>query len=129
MKGQISMEFVTFLGVILLLFALASYAAVISSRDITAENEATDARRIATVIAHEVNTAAEVGTGYSHRFYLPNFLYGDSNYTVNLSENRFVYVLWKSKSYSLPVIAENVTGVVKKGSNTIRNVNGVIAFD
>lgn len=123
------MEFITFLGVILLLFALASYAAVVSSRDITAENEVTDARRIASVIAQEANTAVEVGTGYSHKFNLPLSLYGGSDYAVNLSESRFVHVLWKNKSYSLPVIADNITGVVKKGINVIRNVNGVIVFD
>lgn len=128
-KGQISMEFITFLGVILVLFALASYAAVISSRDIAAENEVTDARRIASIVAYEINIAKEVGTGYSHRFSLPASLYGDSDYAVNLSENNFVSVLWKGRSYSLPVTAENITGIVKKGPNTIRNVNGVIAFD
>lgn len=128
MKGQISVEFITFLSVILLLFALASYAAVISSRDINAENEVTDARRIASIIAYETNIAAEVGTGYSHRFYLPLTLYSNSDYAVNLSENRFVYVLWKNKSYSLPVIADNVTGAVKKGQNTVKNINGVIVF-
>ena len=129
MKGQISVEFITFFGVILLLLSLASYAAITSTRDIIADNEATDARRIASTIAYEINIAVEIGPGYSHKFYLPLLLYGNSNYSVNLLENRFVYVLWKNKSYSLLVLAENITDGVKKGSNTIRNINGVIVFD
>ncbi len=128
-KGQISMEFITFLGVILLLFAFASYAAITSTLNIISENEITDARRIATTIAQEVNIAVEVGTGYTHSFYLPEYLYGGLSYTVNSSQSRFVYIQWKDRSYYLPVLADNVTDTVKKGQNTIKNVGGVIVFE
>lgn len=123
-----SMEFVAYVGIIVSVLVLASYAAIASGREISDYNEVTDARRIASKVAQEINIAVEVGPGYSHIFSLPEFFSGGSNYTV-VSESRFVYVIWGNKSYSLPVLAYNITGIVKKSVSTVRNENGVISFE
>jgi len=128
MKAQISMEFITFLGIMLIFLVLASYAAITSSRDIATENEIKEARRIASLVVEEINLAVEVGDGYKHRFSLPPLLYGNLNYTVNLSQ-RLVRVEWRDRVYSLPVLAHNITGPVRNGINIIKNVNGAIVFE
>ena len=122
------MEYITFISILLLVLLLASYSAITAGNGITNDNEITDARRIAFTVAQEINIASRIGSGYSHKFSLPELLSGGSNYSVNFSETRFVYILWNNKSYSLPVLAQNITGAVQKNSITIRNLNDVITF-
>ncbi len=129
MKGQTSMEFIIFVGVMLMLFSLASYVAVTSLNDITTESEITGARNVASTLASEINLAKEVGTGYKHTFSLPAYLYSSTNYSINLSDSRFVRVEWKNRFYLLPTIAENVTGTAKSDGNVIKNIDGVIRFE
>ena len=128
-KGQVSFEFMVFIGIMFALLGLASYAAIVSSSGIESENEVAEARKISYLLASEINIAAETGPGYSRTFYLQPLFYNGLNYSVNLSEAGFVTVFWENKMYSLPMLARNVTGAVKKGTNTIKNENDVIAFD
>jgi hypothetical protein len=127
-KGEVNIEFVVFTGVMMFILAVASFAALSASEGITADNEVADARRIAFMVASEINLAAEIGDGYVHSFTLPNFLYNSIDYSVAFDELRFVSVHWNSKMYSLPVLAQNVSGTIRPGSNVISNVNGVIYF-
>ena len=85
------------------------------------------AKRIATQLATEINIAVEVGGGYMRTFVLPTRLENNIAYTLNVSEQR-VLVSWSDRSYSLPVLASNITGLPVNGTNVIRNVNGVIVF-
>lgn len=127
MKAQVSTEFILYAAILVFILAFAAYFAVVTAGDIRTEGVNTDAKRVAAIIATEINTAVEVGDGYSRRFFLPQTLYSDTNYTVSIDAQR-VYVLWNSRSYSLPVLAGNTTGVPAKGYNTLKNVNGVIIF-
>lgn len=128
MKAQVSMEFITFVGILTSVVLITTYASAISGKGINSDNNAMDARRIAELIGGEINIAEEIGTGYSHKFELPEILLGGSNYSVNLSGG-FVYVFWNNKSYSIPVLAYNITGSVNKGAVNIRNNGGVILLD
>jgi hypothetical protein len=127
MKAQVSIEYIIFIGIMLVLFTLASYAALSAGRDIAEDNEVSGARQIAALVSQELGISVEVGDGYSHAFILPGSLNG-FNYSVNLTESRFVSVSWKNKSYILPTLAENVQGSISIGNNTIENNGGVITI-
>jgi len=123
------MEYIAFIGVMLVLFALASYAALSANNSVQDENDVADARNIAYLAAQEINVAVEVGDGYSHTFAMPQTLGSGYIYNVTFSPDRFVYVFWGSNySYSLPTIASSISGNFSKGANTIRNSNGVISI-
>ncbi len=128
MKAQVSTEFFFFISVMIVILGVASFAALSAQRDMGAENEVRDARRIASLIASEINTAVEIGPGYSHVFSLPGLFTTGANYSVSF-EDRYVYVSWNNKTYLLPVIAYNITGNADKGRNTVRNADGVINID
>ena len=83
MKAQISIEFIVFVGVLLLITAVASFVAVSNSNDTYKTSIDRDARSIAEFVGTQINIAAEVGDGYSSRFSLPQLLYGGKNYSIN----------------------------------------------
>jgi len=127
-KAQVSMEFIAFLGVMLFLLTLASYASLSAGSGIAKDNESVEARRIAATVAEEINLAVEIGPGYSHAFDLPAVLSTGTNYSINFTSSRFVYVFWGTGFYPIPVLSDNITGTVKNGRNTLTNNNGVIEF-
>lgn len=128
MKAQISTEFMVYIGILLIIMSFAAFFAIRTSTDLRMESINTDAKRVAGIVATEINTAVEVGDGYSRTFFLPPQAYGNTNYTLDILFQR-VYIFWEGRSYSLPVLAENITGVPIKGYNTIRNRDGVIIFE
>jgi hypothetical protein len=128
MKAQIALEYIVYVSVVIFLLAVASYAAATSSAGINADNEVDDARRIAAVVAQEINLAVEIGDGYNHEFFLPAAIYGGKDYTVTFTEAKFVYVNWDGKHFSLPVLTANLQGNVNKGGVKIRNSEGAIVF-
>jgi uncharacterized protein (UPF0333 family) len=127
MKAQISSEFIAYAAILLVIMSFAVYFAVVTSSDLQVESVNTDAKRLAAQMASEINTAVSVGDGYSRSFSVPDYLYGNTDYTMVVMQQR-VYIFWNQRSYSLPVLAGNVTGSPVKGQNHISNTGGVIFF-
>lgn len=127
-KGEVNIEFVVFMGIMLIILGVVSIAALNASQGVSADNEVSDARKITYQIASEINFAAEIGDGYRHQFDLPNFIYTGKNYSIAFDEPGFVAVHWSDRQYSLPILAGQVSGTITNGTNVISNVNGVITF-
>jgi uncharacterized protein (UPF0333 family) len=128
MRGQISLEFMIFISILLLITAVASFVAVTSYNSAFDENVDRDARTVVGTLATEINIAAEIGDGYSRNFSMPGTLYGYVNYNISVYGQR-AYIDWMNNRYSLPLLSYNVSGLVKKGGNMVRNINGVINID
>lgn len=124
MKAQMSMEFLVFTGVLLVLTAFASYIAISTSHAVYTENSNREARMLAEKVASEINIAASVGPGYTHEFDLPAAVQGVP-YSIHIAEQR-VYISWANRSYSLPLLA-TVAGDPRPGTNTISN-SGVVTL-
>lgn len=114
-----------FVFILLLIIAVASFVAFGNANQIYADNINRDARRVAELAAIEINTAAGVGDGYSHRFSMPQKLYGNTNYTVFINSNQ-LYISSNARTYMIPLLAYNITGSIKFGENTIKNSKGLI---
>lgn len=126
-RGQVSLEIMIYFIIITLLLTIISYSAMSRSNSILDEKVNMEARRVANLVAIEIDTAVSVGEGYEHIFQLPQHLYGETDYTVTISaEYQRLYVDWDDRSYTLPLVTGNITGTVSKGINTIKNEQGVI---
>ncbi|MCX6818778.1 MAG: hypothetical protein NT129_02135 [Candidatus Aenigmarchaeota archaeon] len=129
-KAQVSLEIMTYIIILTLMLTIVSYAAVSRGQSILTEKINMDARRVAKLIAIEIDTAISVGDGYKNTFYIPQYLYNTKNYTLTvLPEYQRIYVDCDNSSYSVPLLTSNITGTVKKGNNIIKNENGLIKIE
>lgn len=124
-KGQVSLEFMVFFGLLLLITTVASGIALSSTNQINNENTARDAKTITRLVATEINIAYEVGDGYSHNFTINPVLMDGSGYNITVL-NQTVYLSWRGGTYLTPVLTYNVAGNFTKGRNLIRNIGGVL---
>jgi uncharacterized protein (UPF0333 family) len=130
MKAQVSLEIMIYIILLLLMLSIVSFAAINRSQSILTEKTNMDARRVAKLIAIEIDTAVSVGDGYRNEFSLPQYLYNTRNYTITLSpEYQRIYVDWGNSSYPVPLLTSNITGTPKKGVNIIKNENGLIKIE
>ncbi len=128
MKGQVSVEFLVYFTLVLLIgtFFFLNYSNSIERiSEIKAEN---DAEKLLEEIVFEINSAVVSGNGYERRFYLEDTIDGFSNYTITVW-NYSVFLDWDGRSKSSRIITCSINGSINKKWNLIRNVNGVVYVD
>jgi hypothetical protein len=125
--GQLTMEFMTYLGIVLFIVVLASFATISTGKDAQSESDQREAREIASKISSEINMAVEIGDGFYHKFTIPNNFRDGKNYTAE-TYGRTVKISWEDRWYVLPFIAQNITGMIYKGENNISNRGGVVVI-
>lgn len=127
-KGQSSIEFLTLVIFAMVLFVLFYGEVLKKNNEVLINKIDAEGSLIADKVANEVNIALTQGDGYSKEFMLPGKVYS-YEYNISTSSN-MVFVEWvrnnKQNSRSARIIVENVTGSFKAGTNTIKNVYGVI---
>lgn len=128
-KGETSIEFLVFVGIILVFFVF--FFGIIGSK--TKEiNESTlfyEAQSVADKIADEINIAARF-EGYYREFSVPDSLVNRYNYSVVFHKDlRLVEVKWNSNSAMSSLVTKNISGNISMGLNRIRNENGVIIIE
>jgi len=84
-----------------------------------------EAKKISDAIAMEINLALKAGEGYSRVFYIPEKILNSIDYNVTVS-NYKVYVYWNDGSTQSIIYTKEINGIIKKGENLIRNLNGEI---
>lgn len=128
-KAEVSMEFLVFVGIILVFFVFFFGIIGGKTREI---NEATlfnDAQNIVDEIADEINIAARF-EGYYREFSVPETLINGYNYSIVFHKDlRLLELKWNSSSVMSPLVTENITGNISYGYNKIRNEDGVIVIE
>ncbi len=131
-RGQVSLEFMVFFGLLLLITVVTSGIALTSTNQINEESTGRDAKRLLQLTATEINIAYEIGDGFSHNFYLNPVLRDGSDYNITVT-NQTVYIFWRGRTYLIPVLTHNITHnnltdgfTLDKGNNFIRNTGGVV---
>lgn len=125
-KGQSSLEFVTMMVLLLLVFT--TFVSLFSGNQVEAveEERARIAVAVADQIAFELDLALTEGEGFSRTFDLRESIGGQEyNVTVNGSTVHLAY--GDDRSVVSTTATENVTGEVKPGENTVENEGGVIS--
>ncbi|RLG19247.1 hypothetical protein DRN67_03230 [Candidatus Micrarchaeota archaeon] len=132
MKGQSSIELVTYLAIGILITILFLLVLQPYERDIITERKAILAKEMLWRVTAELNGAASVGDGYSRLFTLPNSLSDGTNYSIRIdSEYQVVQIFWGDSegAYGLPIATSNVTGSFVIGVNRITNSDGLITVE
>jgi len=124
-RAQVSLEFMVWIGVGLLMFTLLWYGTDSFRQRLTLNRALAEVHALCEEIALEVNSALEAGTGYAREFYVPQTLYGVAEFRIRV-QNYSVLIEWDEMSTLCPVAVENIVGSIERGPNLIKNVDGVI---
>jgi len=128
-RGEVSIEFISLIGLMLSIFVFMVVVIGLKNNDITESMVYSDAQKIADAIASEINTASRI-EGYYRDFEIPEKIAGIENYTVNYStELRFVQVKWDVNNQMSNIVTSNVSGTINPGKNRIRNEGGMIIIE
>ena len=128
-KAEVSVEFLVFVGIILVFFVFFFGIIGSKTREINQVTLFDNAQSIADEIADEINIAARF-EGYYREFQLPENLINGYNYSVVFhKELRLVEVKWNGNSAMSTLVTENITGNVSRGHNSLKNENGVIVIE
>ena len=124
MKSQASIEFIAFVSILLIIAIIVVSSWWPITNEAQGQKVYTQARDTLTDVTFHIDTAQKIGDGYIGRFFVPENLLG-VDYQVDI-ERHFVTFTWDNKTTAQPILAENVTGSVQKGWNTIKNIKGVV---
>jgi hypothetical protein len=126
MKAQVAIEFMMIFGVFLLGITIVALAAWNNIANAEKSSMDFEARRILNLISGRINTVYLEGHGFSIGLAVPEKI-GVSDYAITIDEN----TLWlelNGVSYTSKLLASNITGSVKRGENTLTNVNGAVVL-
>ncbi len=126
-RGQVAIELFALISALVIIFLVITVIERDRNDMIYRQRVEMDGKRVAEVVSTEINTAVIVGRGYSHRFSIPEFLAGNTGYSVSVnSTHQFVELSWVGGYYLMPIITSNVTGNPLIGWNSVSNENGKI---
>lgn len=122
MKAQIAMEFVLLICIAFLMLLI--FLAVMGDQidDINKRKEFALVKDIAYKVQYEINMAAQVKSGYNRTFFIPEKL-DNNDYTITKTKNDITVTL-KNSEFTINI--PEISGTIKKGNNTIKNLGGVI---
>lgn len=125
-KAQLAVEFMIIFSVFLIAIILILLA--VWNNIANAEKSSIDfeADRILNLASGRINTAYLEGQGFSIGLAIPEKI-GVYNYTLQF-EGSTLWLYASQISYSSKLLTQNITGILAKGKNTIKNVNGVIVI-
>jgi hypothetical protein len=125
MKGQVSTEFMIFLSVLIVILSVFLWSNLSLQHRMIGVKSDIEAQELCDKIAFEINSAVRAGEGYKRRFYVDESFFGVSDFSINIEEYS-VFVDFNGNSVSSSIITKNITNGMKKGWNTIENINGGI---
>lgn len=125
MKAQVSIEFITYVILLLVVLSALLYSATSKQYELIGIKSNLEAKELCNDISFEINEAVRAGNGYERRFYVKESLFGISDFNISI-ENYFVSIDWNGRSSSCSIITNNIIGNIAKGWNSINNTNGVI---
>lgn len=121
MKGQSSVEFMLVVIGVIFFFTMFFVAlqGIISTK-LQAKYD-TALEEIASNVQHELQLAQEAGSGYERIIVLPQVA-NTANYSISLiAGSVYIWTIDGKHALALPII--NTTGMIQKGSNTIKNID------
>lgn len=128
-KAEISIEFIVFIGILLIFSVFFIGIIGANTRDINESTVFVSAQAISDNVANEINLATRI-KGYYREFYLPEKLVNDESYSIEINKDfRLVIVKWNNKNVMSNIETENILGTVNHGTNRIRNEGGLIIIE
>ena len=119
-KSQIMIEFVLITGIVLAT-AVIFIAALSQNKALHRSNEFFLVKDVALKIQNEISVTSYIEDGYSRQFELPEKI-NNKDYNISIINNTLT-VWTNTTSFVAPIL--NITGYLKKETNTITKANGV----
>jgi len=121
-KSQIISEFTIFSGIALLFSIVFISISFSQAKDLYDTKEFLQVKDIAIKIGKEIDLTSFVEDGYNRKFEIPEKVNG-RDYNISIVNNTLT--IWTNTTLYVTAI-QNVTGDLKKGSNTITKTNGLM---
>ena len=129
-KAEISIEFIIFIGILLIFSVFFIGIIGANTNDINESTVFANAQQISDSIANEINLATRI-KGYYREFYLPEKLINGDEYSITINTNvRLVIVAWSEKNVISNLVTDQISGSATAGKNNrIRNEGGLIIIE
>ena len=129
-KAEASIEFMTFIGILLVFFVFFIGIVGVNTRDIDESTVYSNAKNIVNIVADEINTASRID-GYYREFYIPEKLVSGDAYSITIYTSlRLVKLEWdERKNVMSNIETENIQGVVIAGTNKIKRENEMVKIN
>ncbi len=125
-KSQASIEFMSFVAILLVMLLIVASNSSSFTANMINSRVYTEGKKMSDTIAFEINTAVKAGDGYRRSFFVGNDIFGITNFVV-ATGSYTVVVDWKSGFASTPIVISGLQGNITKNSwNTISNSGGII---
>ncbi len=125
-KAQMSVEFMLIFILLLTVTVIVAAAAAWNTSGVYLSTMELEAREVLALAKGRLDTAFLEGDGFSTTFTLPQRIM-NSDYSINIS-SRFVFAEVGNQTYSAPLLSNSISGSLKKGQNTVRNMNGQLVI-
>jgi hypothetical protein len=125
MKGQAGIEFLFFVGILVLIFTFVIWNSSSLQNQLNGVKMNVEAKNFCDKIAFEINSAVRSGNGYNRKFYVEKEFFGVSDFRISTG-NYSVFIDWNKGSIGSSIIIKNITGGINKGFNFIENREGEI---
>jgi len=125
MLAQVSIEFITLVMLLFIIFSFVICYNLEYFRDINERKIFYEAQIVAEDIAKEIDIAARIGDGYTRSFYLQSKILGNIDYEIIYAPYT-VRVRWNDKYVEAKTSVKEIAGEIKKGKNVIRNIGGSV---
>lgn len=130
-QGQVSMEFMAYFGVLLLIFVAFGPVIFNQTVKIRRRSVAIEAGRTATLVERELNSAVRFGDGYRRDFTVPEEV-SEQEYNMsvkNIEYGKVLTVAWNDGVVNRRLIATELEGELQTGENSIENSGGRILIN
>jgi hypothetical protein len=126
-KAEASIEFVIFIGILLVFFVFFVGISGVNVRDIDESTVFKNAENILNIVTGEINTASRI-EGYYREFYIPEKLVNGDEYSITIyNDLRMVKIEWdEGKNLMSNIQTNNIQGNIVRGTNKIMRENGMV---
>lgn len=108
-SGQSTVELIITIGFMLLIFTIVIFLVGEKTIESNEFRTFTDAKRITVSIVDNIDTISRLGSGYYRYFSIPEKIYGDNEYEINITGNLVEITLEENSTWSDQLITSNVT--------------------
>ena len=125
-KGQVTVEFILILMVLLLALNVAAVVSYEKTEEISKHKVNFESRRILDDTAGKINTVWLEGDGFESVLELPEDLLG-LDYSLDIQSNLLI-LYCQNQTYSKYLLTQNITGVPGPGQNFLTNQEGEVSI-
>jgi len=124
--AQTAIEFFVLIGAVFFFFTLFLGSIQLSKLDKMKEQRELAVKEIAVTIQDEVRFASESSDGYQRKFHLPEKVQNTFPYSIQIIQNKSVYLKTDDGLSAILLPISNVTGNLSAGYNIIKKINNTV---